>query len=447
MLGGLGIEAASEGYFSKGKQSSYLFNYRYSTLALVGGFLDLGGISPGYQDLSFKLNFPTKKLGTFSVFGLGGMNKATKDPEKDSTKWNDDNPNFVLDGNGKLGVAGLSHQVFINGHSYIKTVISVSGDRYDEKVDTMDNQKNYAIVPVGRAKLNNSAVRASVLYNNKISNRHTFRAGAIVSRLSYHYDQTYFDEDENRWEQLLNGKGSTMFYQGYAQWKWKVSQKWTVQSGLHGSLFALNNSYAIEPRGSVSYQPDQSQTFTLSAGLHSKPEHLSTYFYEKTFTGIAPVQPNKDLDLTRAAHFVLAYDKSFRNNIRFRAEAYYQRLDRVPVEKDVNGFFSMLNASSVYDLFGVDSVLVNDGKGENYGIDLSLEKTFSGNYYFLAAGSLFNSTFTTYGGKEFNTRYNRNYREHCNRKRMESGRGQNKDPRHQWKSACQRRAERFADRP
>ena len=30
---------------------------------------------PQYQDLSFKLNFPTKKAGTFSLFGMGGTSK------------------------------------------------------------------------------------------------------------------------------------------------------------------------------------------------------------------------------------------------------------------------------------------------------------------------------------------------------------------------------------
>jgi hypothetical protein len=40
---------------------------------------------------------------------------------------------------------------------------------------------------------------------------------------------------------------------------------------------------------------------------------------------------------------------------------------------------------------------------------MSLEKSFSNNYYFMANGSLFNSTYLTYSKKEFNTRYNRNY--------------------------------------
>jgi len=38
--------------------------------------------------------------------------------------------------------------------------------------------------------------------------------------------------------------------------------------------------------------------------------------------------------------------------------------------------------------------LVNHGKGRNYGLELTLEKTFSRGYYFLATVSLYNSKYT-----------------------------------------------------
>ena len=70
----LGIDVASEGPFKKGKQATYLFNYRYSTFGLLS---NLGIIPsqqvPKYQDLSFKLNFPAQRAGTFSLWGIGGI--------------------------------------------------------------------------------------------------------------------------------------------------------------------------------------------------------------------------------------------------------------------------------------------------------------------------------------------------------------------------------------
>ena len=69
----LGLEAASEGPFVQGRPSTYLFNYRYSTLALLMPLLPTDSNVIRYQDLSFKLNFPTRRLGRFEVWGIGGL--------------------------------------------------------------------------------------------------------------------------------------------------------------------------------------------------------------------------------------------------------------------------------------------------------------------------------------------------------------------------------------
>lgn len=409
MIGGLGIELASEGPFKKGSGASYLINYRYSTLSLLKGFLDLQGILPEYQDLSFKLNFPTKKAGTFTLFGIGGLNTATSNPDKDSTKWDDDHPNFVLNNKGTLGVAGISHQYFLNKHAYLKTILAANVEKYDQVTDTLNPEQSYNKVRTFEGKLIDNAIRLSILYNNKISNRHTLRTGIIVSRLGFNYNNDFLDDADKIWKNLLRSKGNTMFYQAYAQWKFRITDKLTSNLGIHGSYFALNETNSIEPRGSLSYQFNKTQSLTLSAGMHSKPQHLSTYFFEKKINGQALTQPNKNLDFSKALHVVLSYEKSFNGGIRFKAEAYYQHLYKIPVEKDSAAFFSFINAANVYDLYYVDSSLVSTGKGKNYGIDLSLEKTFSKNYYFLITGSLFNSTYTTYTGKEYSTKFNRNY--------------------------------------
>jgi hypothetical protein len=53
--------------------------------------------------------------------------------------------------------------------------------------------------------------------------------------------------------------------------------------------------------------------------------------------------------------------------------------------------------------------LANNGLGKNYGVELTLEKTFSHNYYVLANGSLFSSTYYAADGLWRNTRFNANY--------------------------------------
>ncbi len=408
MLGLLGIEAAAEGPIGKKGQSSYLINYRYSTVALVSSFLNLGGVNPNYQDLSFKFNFPTCKAGTFSFFGLGGMNKAVKDPAKDSSRWTDDDPNFVLDAPGKIGIAGLSHQYFLNKKSYIKTIIAISGQYASSIVDTLNPSDKYERVQVGNEENIDIAYRASVLYNNKINGRSTLRIGIIGSRLSFDYNNRYYDIIDKVWIQSLAAEGSSIYLQAYAQWKYRISNCLTLNTGLHSSYLGLNKTKSIEPRAALSFKASKGQTITIAAGLHERPEHLYTYYVDNQSPDSTSSYPNKDLEMNKAMHLVLGYEKIFPNNLRFKTEVYYQYLYDIPVEMKNYSYFSMLNSSSFYELVDIGP-LTSTGTGNNYGVDISLEKSFNKNYFFLATGSIFSSKYTNYDNKEFNTRYNRNY--------------------------------------
>lgn len=407
-IGTIGMEVATEGPFKKGKKASYLLNYRYSTLDLIESFMNLGGAQPDYQDGSFKLNFPTEKAGTFSVFGLGGYNRAYHIADTDSSKWNDDNENINYDSRGKMGVAGITHQYFLNKDAYIKTIISGSYDNNGETDDTLNPANDYVKVPVSKTSYTNKALRMSVMYNEKLSARHTFRTGIIAQHIAYDMDYNFYDNDDKIWKNILSGDGSTQFYQAYFQWKARVTEKVTFVGGVHGSYLALNNKYAIEPRASVTYQPNKNK-FTLSAGMHSRPDHISTYFYEKRNADAVRTFPNKNLDLLRAIHTVAGYETSLPFNIRFKTEVYYQHHYNIPVEADSTTSYSMLNAESVFSLLSTNKQMVSKGTGDNYGIDISIERPFTNNYYVLATGSLYKATYTDYKGDTYNTRFNRGY--------------------------------------
>src|SRR3989304_2227264 len=107
--GMLGIDFAAEGPFVKGKNASYLFNYRYSTFGLL---YNLGIISieqiPRYQDLSFKFNFPTEKAGTFSIWGIGGIDYNHEPVDYDSSLWDMDWDRVTYEWEVDLGAVGLN---------------------------------------------------------------------------------------------------------------------------------------------------------------------------------------------------------------------------------------------------------------------------------------------------------------------------------------------------
>ncbi|MEM6377101.1 MAG: carboxypeptidase-like regulatory domain-containing protein, partial [Bacteroidota bacterium] len=147
MIGLLGIEVGAEGPFSANSNSSYLINYRYSTLKALEtlGISPVEDVLPKYQDLSFKFNFPTAKLGTFALFGLGGNNASSFAPDSNPDNWEDDDDKWGFLEEQQLGIVGLSHQILTSDRSYLRTVLSASISESNSHYYYLDSLRNYQI--------------------------------------------------------------------------------------------------------------------------------------------------------------------------------------------------------------------------------------------------------------------------------------------------------------
>lgn len=113
-IGTLGLEGTSEGPISKKTGASYLVNYRYSvtTIAREIGLLSLDGDQADFQDFNFKLNFPTKKAGTFSVFGVGLKDKYWLELE-DPSKWESMYDQEYTVSNQTMLAGGVNHKAYL----------------------------------------------------------------------------------------------------------------------------------------------------------------------------------------------------------------------------------------------------------------------------------------------------------------------------------------------
>jgi len=65
-----------------------------------------------FQDLSLNIHLPTKKIGSFSVFGFGGLSKQYDELARDSITWinNPSTRSSSLDA-ANAGAMGVSHQI------------------------------------------------------------------------------------------------------------------------------------------------------------------------------------------------------------------------------------------------------------------------------------------------------------------------------------------------
>jgi hypothetical protein len=213
------------------------------------------------------------------------------------------------------------------------------------------------------------------------------------------------NEETDKLELLLNSKGDTETVQGFAQWNFRASEKLTLNAGVHYLAFALNNTSTVEPRASVSYMLNEGEHISFGYGLHSQIQPLGTYFAQVEQEDGSYTRPNDNLDLTKSHHFVVAYDRSLNDHLRLKVETYYQRLFDIPISVDKNSTLAMINSRGGYET----DLLVNDGIGRNYGLELTLEQFMHNNLYFVASSSLYDSRYKAADGLWRNTRYNGNY--------------------------------------
>ncbi len=399
--GVIGIDFASEGPIKKGEGSSYLFNYRYSTYALLGGLIPEEAGNIGYQDLSFKFNFPTKGFGNFSLWGIGAIDSQDRDPLSDPEDWETVQDKEGYDLSLVNGALGLTHKVLLNDKTYLHTTLAASGNGIETEYDELD--VNNALQPKERVENRTWKYTLSSTLNHKFGKNHVNRSGLI---LNHHHYNVFNREAQNLGEQLLvfaNEKGNAFSAQAYTQSTFKMKNQLDLNLGLHMHYFGLSEEVSVEPRVGLKWQINRKHSMGAAYGLNSRIEMIGFYLAEQqSANGI--IQPNKDMKMTKAHHFGLAYDVNLNDNTRFKIEPYYQYLFDVPV---IDGtYFSLQNLD--LDWF-FNNALVNDGTGTNIGVDLTLERFLKKGFYYLATASVFDSKYKGGDGIERNSLYNKNY--------------------------------------
>ena len=394
-LGTVGLEASAEGPLGKKGGASYLVNYRYSSLDLMerAGYPLLGDLSISFQDLAFKVRIPSKKAGILSLWSVMGMSDSKKAAFADTTEWDEYKDQQEWRYYSKYAVSGITHEYLFNAKTSIKTTIAGTATDYlgyqwqylNTNLDQYSNWNNI---------VKDISARGNLQLNHKFNARHSLRAGVFVSYLNFKYLDSY-DISESLY--MKRDSGSSFLNQAYAQWKFRVTSAFTLNTGVHITHFAANKQVSVEPRMGFKWQPHQRHVFSMGIGMHSKIEPLFTYLYD--FSG---EKINQNLRLGKAVHAVLGYRVSPAKNLTLKAEAYYQHLYKIPTGEGTNGLWSSSNGDQWLFFW----TMTNEGKARNYGIELTLEKHFARNWYFLVNGSIYESEFQLTTGEWLDSRYN-----------------------------------------
>lgn len=399
-IGLLGIDFASEGPLTQKHNSSYIFNYRYSTTGLLGdiGAVDIDG-TLDYQDLNFKLSLPTRKAGVFSIWGTALIDKSKGDFEENTDKWESIGDMMKSSTKQYMGAGGISLRYFFNNETQLKTTLAVTYFKHEGTMTSYDWNLNSA--PFLDLNRSNTNLIFTTAITRKFSAKFTNKTGITYTKMYYDMDMNLAPHQMHPMELISQGKGNTDLISGYTSSSIGISEQVTLNVGVNAQVLTLNNSWALEPRAGIKWQFSPKSSFALAYGLHSRMEKMDVYFVKTQGTGDRSV--NKDLGFTRAHHVMLSYGFKISDNMNMKIEPYFQQLYDVPVIADSS--YSVLNRRDFY----VENALVNRGKGRNIGVDITLERYLNKGLYYMVTASIFDSKY--YGGdrKWRNTLYNRNF--------------------------------------
>ena len=382
-LGTLGVDFASEGPIGKESGASYLVNYRYSFMEIAKKIHAINITQTmDYQDLSAKLNFPTKRAGTFAVWFTGLIDNFGN-PLSDSTEWESLWDASESMANQRSCAGGLTHTYRFDGGGTLTSSVAYTGSYYKLYSKLYDDNLNELPYLEGKNSQNNLIV--NVQHKRKISSRYTMQNGVEYRQMSFKACDDYVHRiGDPEMYHVYDAEGNTTLARAYTNHKVALNQKFTTVAGINVMYFGVNNQTLVEPRVSLQYQATPSTTLSAAYAMNSRKETIGAYF---VLADDGVTEANKDLGLTRSHHVSLTFAQRLGDNAILKIEPYYQWLFDVPVEEGTT--YSVINERN----FLQGKVLTNDGLGRNYGIDLTLERYLKNGFYGMFTGTVFRSEY------------------------------------------------------
>ena len=396
-VGTLGVDFASEGPLGKNTKASYLVNYRYSFLEIAKKLhaINMENETLDYQDLSFKLNMPTKKAGTFAVWFTGLIdNYENKVPEVSEweTLW-DMNDSWSRQRNCAVG---LNHSYRFRSGGSLHSSVAFTGSYRKLGVNDYDTKMNMMPEMAGRNSQWNVII--STQHQHKFSSRYTMQNGFEHQHLDFHTWMDNIHETGGPLYRVYDSEGNTGLTRLYTNHKVALSSRLSTVAGVNVMWFNLNNQWLVEPRISLQYKTSPSSTLSVAYAMNSRKETTDTYFVL-----MDGKYPNEDLGLTRSHHISASFAQRLGENAMLKIEPYWQWLFDVPVE--LGSTYSILNHRKFFQ----DRALVNEGAGRNYGVDLTLERYLKDGLYGMITATLFKSEYRDAQGQWHHSRHDRRY--------------------------------------
>ena len=351
-IGLVGLDLAAEGPISKKSKSSYLVNYRYSTVGLLLQMgVPLSEEKVNFQDLAWNFHFPIGKKSDLKVFGMLGNSRNTFETKKDTIRNDRDLTNVYY--KDRLQVYGANFKSQLNSKTsfylsaaYSSTAPSLVRQNFDE---------NFKFTTI-EFKTNSSQNLWSVntFVQNKLSSIFSIKYGVNISysifkRVYFGTSNIYTDlKYQKRNHSLL--VGISLFTNTFSG-PILISQKYKTAHFLP----KISYTYRIADDKKIIFSASQQSKFNIVSN------QLTLNFDKKS--------ENQHLSVGLFFHNILQKKYSLNNTID-------RSLEYIAIPEMLNFYLSF-------------------SKQNNYGIEAQYEKTFARNIFFNANGSLYRALLKT----------------------------------------------------
>jgi hypothetical protein len=382
----LGLDFAAEGPLNKSGTSSFLANYRYSTVGLLSQMgVNFGGEEIAFQDFSFNLR-QTGRWGSLSFFGLGGASSNTFNA-KPLTEWEVDKDRFDIFYKSKMGGLGVRFDRHL-GLLNLSAGATLSGNEETREASSYATQA----FPLQESAYESRRTLLSTFagVSGALTDVISMDAGLMVN----FYSDDLFNEETLPDIQpitLADATANFALVQPHAQLTGRAG-RFSVEAGGRYLYSTYSGDQALDYRGSIAYAITPQMSLSVVGGQVSQMLQPGVYL----------INGNGDLGFIHKSFAELVHTINLAK-WKFISTGYYQEYRDVPVQPISN--FSVLNM--------MDGVAPQDlqtnGAGTNTGVTFQAERSFLSAFYVLTGASLYRSRYADAEGEIHSTRFDGKY--------------------------------------
>ena len=386
-----GLEAGIEGPLGRAKKGSFKAGYRYSLPDIMAKLGLKMLMVPEYQDFTLTATYDLDNNQTLSFLGFGGKSAIVIDNKEEY-----------------IGRDGAKH--FQGSTVDLGSTSAFSGLLHEWQLTPrmrLENRISYAYAQVAMpVSLYSDAAPGPKLWYEEQSREHTLSlssdfkaslpggerllAGVALNHWSGHF-RTVDGPDR---APSIDDPIALSLLSGYVQYAGDLAEKVTATGGIRSQWLTQNGSLSLEPRFGIKYRPAERHTLSLSGGIYAMMQNHTFYFVKTPLPDGSIALTNHNLDFSKSAQISLAYDVNLAQDLNLKVEGYFQQLYSIPTATGEARGFSALNLGAGENAVAREDSLTNVGLGRNYGVEVTLEKYFSRNFYLLLSATLYRSLFT-----------------------------------------------------